>query len=112
MLNTRARELLEAIAPYVVVVGSVARGSSAPNDIDLLVDERREEMVRRILNERCIPFDSAFPGNWTIPSSWGGTQIELLPIHKGPMFRDVRRRAAVQDIEGVALFVARPEDAG
>jgi predicted nucleotidyltransferase len=112
MLNARAREFLERISRYVVVVGSVARGSLHPRDLDLLLDERFEETVRRILREREIPFDSVFPGNWTIPSEWGGVQIELLPIHRGPDFRTTRRRATVQDIDGVALFVARSDDAG
>jgi len=107
----RARAFLEAIASYVVVVGSVARGKKNAKDIDLIVNERHEEKIRRIISENSIPFESVFPGNWTIPAGWAGWQIELLPFHAGPDFKATRKRAHLENIEGVILLVALPMDA-
>jgi hypothetical protein len=112
-LDPRVRQLLTEFASRVVVIGSVARRSTAPGDLDLLLDERAEDRVRKRIKELRIPFDSAFVGSWTFcTGDCPHLQVEILPIHLGPDYRTVRRRVSVQSILGLDLLVAQPEDAG
>ena len=112
---TALAEFLEAVAGRVVVIGSATR-SRNPRDLDLLWDgdsPRAFEAIDREITDRGLVFESAIPGSWSI--MFPEIMVELLPFHRGPSYRTVRRRAEPMRLEAAAnveLMVAQPEDAG
>lgn len=111
-VDERLAELIVSLSHRLVVIGSVARGKRHPKDIDLLYDsdsERAESEIRTAVRASGLPFDSCLPGNWCF--DLGGTALEILPIHRGPRYRTVRKRASLGTVAGMLLLVARAEDA-
>lgn len=114
-IDSRVATLIQSLAHRLVVVGSVARGKPNPRDIDLLYDidsSKAEREIREAVRRAAIPFDSEFVGNWCFGYFDGFfTPLEILPIHRGPSYRVVRKRATERDIAGMHLLIAHPDDA-
>jgi hypothetical protein len=101
--------LLRHLAPYVVVVGSAARGKKNPKDLDLIYGQgdRAQKRVRAIIRRHGIPFESFWPGNWCFRDN--DQQIEILPFHDGESSTKCRRGGRKQQICGLELVVAPAE---
>lgn len=111
--SPRMKALLRDLAPYVVVVGSVARGKPNSKDLDLIhyESDRSENRVRNIIRRHGIPFTSCWPGNWCFMDDEYEMiqQIEILPCHWGASYLKCRRSDRRQNICGVKLVVAPAE---
>ncbi len=119
-LNQYMIDLLKRIDPHVVVVGSFARNKPNPKDLDVLWNmdsPRAEAAIKKAVDELGLTFTSEVIGNWTFSadrcfSFYKTVQVEILPIHAGPSYAAVRRKAERRQIvPGLELWVARPEDA-
>lgn len=104
---------LVEVRQRLVVIGSYARGERWPKDLDFLWDidsgKARKE-IEAAIRKYNLRFESMCPGNWTFVSY--GWQVEILPIHRGPKFKNVIQSATIQTINainGVDFRVARPE---
>ena len=110
-------DFLRAVGERLVVVGSVARTirdphSRTPKDIDLLCDvdsPRGRKEIDAAVKRFGLDFESPFVACWTFRRY--GWMTEIICLHHGPAYRDVRRRATPMTIGGVELLVARAEDA-
>jgi len=105
-ISKRMRDLLKALAPHVVVVGSVSRGNINAKDLDLLFNADSDtayRRVREIIRRSGLKFESCLPGNWTFDE---GVQIEVLPIHHGKSYRSCRRKGQRWEFWGIELIVA------
>ena len=110
-------EFLRAIANRVVVVGSVARTVRRecfhlPKDIDLLCDldsNKARKEISNAIDHYELRFESPLVASWTFRDY--GWMVEILGIHHGPPYKQVRRKAELITIGGVLLPVARAEDA-
>ncbi len=106
--------VLTSLSHRLVVIGSVARGKDKPKDIDLLFDvdsARAEKEIRDAVLKAELAFDSVIPGQWTFCEYLYGVQVEILPVHRGPTYRRVAKRAQLGVVAGMELRFARPEDA-
>jgi hypothetical protein len=105
-VSPEMKALLSDLAPYVVVVGSVARGKTFPKDLDLICGETDAayERIRAIVRKHAIPFESFWPGNWCFLDN--DQMIEILPFHEGRSYRACRRAGRKRMICGVELVVA------
>lgn len=105
-LSPEMKSLLEALAPFVVVVGSVARGKRSPKDLNLIYSDEDEQCdrIRSIIRQHAIPFESLLPGHWGFRDS--EQMIEILPFHYGRSYEDCRRDGKSCTICGVNLVVA------
>ena len=110
-------EFLTHIAKRIVVVGSVARtihesNFRLPKDIDLLCDldsAPGRKYIDAAIKHYGLTFESPFIASWTFRDY--GWMVEIIGIHHGPFYRQVRRKAEMITIGGVLLHVARAEDA-
>jgi len=105
------RKLLEKIRTRVVVIGSVARGTRWPKDLDLLWDldsEPSKYLIKGAIQSLGLNFESPIIGSWTFRDY--GWMVEVIPMHYGPDYRAVRRRAHKEVICGIEFFVADPTD--
>jgi len=111
-ISDAMRDLLRDISPHVVVIGSIARGSQTPNDLDLLFNCDNETVankIRKIVAKHALTYSSCLPGNWTFNEANSDMQIEILPIHYGKSYTACRRKATQREFWGVPLAVAPAE---
>ena len=105
-LSPKLKSLLEDLAPFVVVVGSVARGKLSPKVLDVIYGDEDEQCdrIRSIIRQHAIPFESLLPGHWGFRDA--GQMIEVLPWHEGRSYEDCRRDGKSCTMCGVNLVVA------
>lgn len=106
-ITPRLTKLLTALAPHMVVIGSVARGSTTPKDLDLLFDfdsPRARQTVTKLIEDSGVPYDSYLIGSWFFDSD--GVLVEILPFHEGKSYRSCRRYGSLRTILGVELVFA------
>ena len=113
--------LLKRLDKWVVVIGSVARGDKAPGDLDLWLNvdglisgKPRYEVIKDIIGQSGLSFDSPFPTCWSFPSRWyPDVMVELIGCPNIPAtFGTVRRLAQRRTVFGIDLPVALPKHAG
>ena len=101
--------LLTDLVPYVVVVGSVARGKPELTDLDLIYagPEEAQDRVRAIIRQHGISYESCWPGNWCFRDHNHDYEvpviqkIEILPFHRGESYTKCRRAGRKQQIRGL-----------
>lgn len=79
------QDILKAIAPHAIVVGSAARGD-AFNDIDLVVTAKGLALAAKLFPS----FESCFPGQITCFDT--DVPIEVFRIWYGPSYVSLRPR--------------------
>ena len=102
---------IQEISSKIVVIGSVARGVRWPKDLDFLWDldnEQAKKVINAGIQKHKLVFESQFIGSWTFRNY--GWMVEIISIHYGPDYRQIRRRATRQQICGLNLLVAQCTD--
>lgn len=114
------RDFLNLISDKIVAIGSVARKTTNPNDLDLLWDmnsSKARKVIENALTRTEVKWHSAMIGNFIIGEeviisgkrknrAIYGLSVELLGFHYGPSYATCRRGASWGFIAGVQLPVA------
>lgn len=79
-------DILQALAPHVILVGSAAT-SSRYNDLDFVISARGLEIARKLLPG---PLSSEFPGNLSTDTT--EVPIEVFRYWYGPGYNSLSRR--------------------
>lgn len=85
-------DILRALAPHAILVGSAAHGWADYGDVDLVVGARGFRLAAKMLPE---PRRSLFFGHWKTT----GTEpaIEVMRYWFGPDYQALKRRAGLVD---------------
>jgi hypothetical protein len=96
--NNSIRQILRALAPHAILVGSASRGDNY-QDIDLVINERGLRTARSVLPG---PLVSCYLGH--LKTFQTQPPVEVMRYWQGPLYGELaHRRLVIREVSGVKL---------